>query len=190
MGTPASTDEFSFWDVLWELWRGPRIVEVNASEHSERRVAPGGCTQWTGVEVNDLQHPRRGIALSARWKNASIGGTTLEVYDSTSIVRTLHVDPAWRRRGVARRLLRSLLRLAHFYANDVYVPATAADAGFYALHGFRPVDDQRDSRGPADRLVSSVLNECISDERDVVVMRRRLPSGFVSTPYDSITVDV
>lgn len=94
------------------LWRRPRIVAVNASELIESQIAPTCEQRWTGIEVNNTAYRHRYLALVARWKDRAIAGAALEIRDRTAVVRMLQVDEAWHRRGVGRRLLRSLLRRA------------------------------------------------------------------------------
>lgn len=168
----------------WNLWRRPRIVAVNASELIESRTAPLCNGRWTGTEAHVTAQGRRYLALTARWKDAAIAGAVLEIRGRQAVVRMLHVEEAWRRSRVGRRLLRRLLGQASFqFISDVYVVARAADAGFYALHGFRPLEENA-----SNRFDLADWNEPITDDGERLVMHRRLTSPFVSVPYDGIMV--
>jgi ribosomal protein S18 acetylase RimI-like enzyme len=61
--------------------------------------------------------------------------------ETTAQLVSLHVDRAYRRRGVATRLVHELLRLAReSNARELYVSAapTPSAVGFYTRHGFAP----------------------------------------------------
>ena len=142
------------------------MVAVTALELIESRTTPACDRRWTGIEANNTAGHRY-LALAARWKGIAVGGVALEIRHRTAVVRMLHVDEAWRQRGIGRRLLRGLLRQASFqFVSDVYVLVTVADAGFYALHRFRLVDEQEDARGPSNRFDFAGLNERATDDGD------------------------
>lgn len=136
---------------LLNRWKRPRIVDAGPSDRSP----------------DD-------IALEARWHDAAVGRASLEIQNQIAQIRALRVDASWCKRGVGRRLLRALLQRARFrQIRDVYVLATTATAGFYALHGFRPADPQNASPS--------------TDGTAHILMRRHLTPGLLSIPSAGIT---
>ena len=172
---------------FWRRWRRPRIAEVDASTLFDD---PALSTCYDGSvdsRINDAPHSRS-MARVARWEGATVGGVALEVRDRTSFLRVLHVDAAWRGCGVGRRLLQGIVQRARLqFVRDIYVRATAADAGFYALHGFRPVDGE-EARGALAHFGPDALPTSDLASKARILLRRRLAAGFVSVPYDGVTV--
>lgn len=162
---------------LWDRWRSLRIVASTTSELVDKGPIPHACyRRW-----DEAQTPADRIARAARWNGTLVGGAILEIRDDTATVRALYVAPTWRGHGIGKHLLRTLLRRARLrLVRDVRVLATAADAGFYTLHGFRPVDEHAETR--TEPASAGVQAEAF------LPMRRRLTLGLVNTPVDGITV--
>lgn len=182
----AASEKRSFWD----RWKRPRIVTVDASTLLDHPVMQA-CDGRSPGRANTAPQDRTHVALAARWKDVLVGGAVLAVRDRTSFIRVLHVDATWRGEGVGRRLLQSFLQRARLqFIRDVYVVATVADAGFYALHGFRPVDEREGSSRDVLESFEPVASSVSRVESDTILLQRNLATWLVSVPYDGITVNM
>jgi amino-acid N-acetyltransferase len=84
----------------------------------------------------DVQEFRVGVAPNGR----VIGCGALHVmWEDLAEVRTLAVDPDWRKHGVGHRLLEALVEQAHeIGVNRLFCLTFEVD--FFARHGFDPID--------------------------------------------------
>jgi len=76
--------------------------------------------------MRKLAEARGAITLLAEAEERLVGFTIVHVQDEWGYIVTLDVDPAWRRRGVAKRLM-----------TEVEARARGAGASAMALHVFR-----------------------------------------------------
>lgn len=178
--SPATVETRSFWD----RWRRPHITEVKVSALADIPDVLACYRQNTGRSANSTFPPH--LALVARWKGTPVGGAVLHLQDRSAVVGGLYVDAAWRGEDVGQRLLQRLVQHARRqFMRTIYAVATVDDAGFYALHGFRPVDEQAVSPGVLAH-VRSVTSAVFAE--DGILMRRELTPWLVNVPYDGFTV--
>jgi amino-acid N-acetyltransferase len=78
-------------------------------------------------------------ALLARSAEGLAGSAALECYGDTVLLRSVAVDPAFRRRGLARQLVQASLALARTQGARRAVLLTTTAAGFFRRLGFQPV---------------------------------------------------
>ena len=101
------------------------------------------AAQWQDKLTTWAQVLRWDVVIGA-FDGATLVGMASLRYRLTETVAqlvSLHVSRAYRRQGVATRLLHELLRLARQRkARELYVSATESESaiGFYTRHGFAP----------------------------------------------------
>jgi len=95
--------------------------------------------------LDECELPREGLAphlsttLVARDGNQIVGSSALEIYEEFALLRSVAVRPAFRGRGLARRLTRAALDLAkHRQVTAVYLLTATASAYFLRL-GFKSI---------------------------------------------------
>ena len=78
--------------------------------------------------------------LVARDGDKLIGCGGAEAYPTAALIRSIAVDPAYRSRGVGRRIVRQLLdRLASRGLREFYLLTTTAE-DYFARRGFKKID--------------------------------------------------
>jgi amino-acid N-acetyltransferase len=95
--------------------------------------------------LDECELPREGLAphlsttLVARDGNQIVGSSALEIYEEFALLRSIAVRPAFRGRGLARRLTRAALDLAkHHQVTAVYLLTASASTYFLRL-GFKSI---------------------------------------------------
>ena len=186
---PIPTKAIFRWRPFQKFWSRTRIVDVSVLELIDVQEFSLCDRKWLRNIAKNRELGQSFVAVAARRNDVTIAGAVMEVRDKTGVVRLFHVDDAWRRRGVGRRLLRGLLARARFQLiTKVFRIANAADAGFYALQGFRPVD-ANNTDGRLDRLNLGIKKEHASDSGAQIVLQRRLSSALMNnSPIDGIAM--
>jgi amino-acid N-acetyltransferase len=95
--------------------------------------------------LDECELPTEGLAphlsttLVARDGNQIVGSSALEIYEEFALLRSVAVKPAFRGRGLARRLTRAALDLAkHHQVTAVYLLTDTASTYFPRL-GFKSI---------------------------------------------------
>lgn len=108
--------------------------------HPEALVFAGG----------PLAEGRTRVAVT---EDGVVGFATLMAADGVAELEDLFVDPRWRRRGVATRLIEDVVVVARgLGAAAVEVTANDHAAEFYSAVGFVRFDEAATAFGPAPRL--------------------------------------
>lgn len=120
-----------------------------------------------GLPTSDLRDD--GVFLVARDNGQLCGVAGLEPLGASALLRSVAVDPKWRRKGVARALCDALARQARTQgAQRLYLLTTDADRYFSSL-GFNAV--QRDALPPEVRATTQFTQTC---PQTAVAMSRAL----------------
>jgi amino-acid N-acetyltransferase len=95
--------------------------------------------------LDECELPTEGLAphlsttLVARDGNQIVGSSALEIYEEFALLRSVAVRPAFRGRGLARRLTRAALDLAkHRQVTAVYL-FTATASTYFPRLGFKSI---------------------------------------------------
>lgn len=115
---------------------------------SDYRVAPAVSTDLAEILalLEQLELPTAGVGdhlgtfVVVRDGERLVGCGGAEAYQFAALIRSIAVDPAYRSRGVGRRVVRELLdRLASRGLREFYLlTATAAD--YFKRRGFKTID--------------------------------------------------
>jgi len=115
------------------------------------RIAPATAGDLPAIFalLERCELPRAGLAahvahaLVARADGVVVGCVALELYGRVALLRSLAVEPTWRRRGLGRDLVQAVLTAAHAArVTRVYLLTDTAEA-FFARFGFERVARER-----------------------------------------------
>lgn len=121
-----------------------QMRETDLEPLAEACVVPGDEERFGARWRRALRHARagRGLPLIALHGQAPVGHGQLLLYPSSAEIADVGVAPAWRRRGVATRLVEALLAAADYAGLPrVELGVEAANVEALALYeqlGFRP----------------------------------------------------
>lgn len=116
-----------------------------STRYFDAAVASGEYVSWLAFPAEDAQHPIGGAGLQLRSmlpRPDPSGGTLLLGLEG--LVLNVYVDPGWRRRGVAGRLMTDLI--AWTRANGVVrlvLHASSEGRPLYESLGFIPTNEMR-----------------------------------------------
>ena len=120
-----------------------------------------------GLPTADLRDD--GVFLVARDKGQLCGVAGLEPLGASALLRSVAVDPKWRRKGVAHALCDAIVRQAReLGARRLYLLTTDADRYFSAL-GFTKTE--RDTLPPEVRATTQFRETC---PQTAIAMSREL----------------
>ena len=143
------------------IWAGPPRTAAERAAYYELRwkILRAPWNQPRGSERDDREEDaRHAVIVLAGNEVAAVGRVHLETSD-TARLRYMAVAPAWRGRGLGRRLLQLLEAWARdMGAATVVLDARSSAAGFYRRHGYEVL-------GPGHTLFGSIEH---------LRMRRRL----------------
>jgi amino-acid N-acetyltransferase len=123
-------------------------------EASEVVITPAAAADVSAIKslLTEAALPTAGVDehwhtfLVARDGASIVGCGGAEAYHTAALIRSVAVQPAYRRHGVGRRLVRQLLdRLASRGLREFYLLTTTAEE-YFAKRGFKTID--RDEINP------------------------------------------
>ncbi|MFD1145126.1 arsenic resistance N-acetyltransferase ArsN2 [Larkinella insperata] len=143
----------------------------------EDREAVGTLLEQAHLLTDDLPADLTDFVL-AKTTDGCVGVAGLERFGPVALLRSVAVAPTHQGRHIAARLVGHLLETAaEAGLSDLFLITTTAD-GFFARHGFQPVD--RQTVPVAIRQTRQFSELCPAS---AVVMKRAVdPGGFLRHP--------